>query len=111
MIAGEYKGEKGSASTFSHLHLLNGKLNNGGKASFSFPENYNTAILVLEGSIKVNASEEIKTDNLGLLANKDETFSIEAIEEAIVLVLSGEPINEPIAAQGPFVMNTRAELI
>lgn len=111
VIAGEYNGEKGSASTFTPVHLLNAKLNKGGKASFSFPENYNTAILVLEGNIKVNDSEEIKTDSLGLLSNKNEKFSIEAIDDAVVLVLSGEPINEPIAAQGPFVMNTRAELI
>ncbi|WP_026449996.1 pirin family protein [Aequorivita capsosiphonis] len=111
VIAGEYKGEKGSASTFTPVHLLNAKLNKGGKATFSFPENYNTAILVLEGNIKVNDSEEIKTDSLGLLSNQGETFSVEATDDAVVLVLSGEPINEPIAAQGPFVMNTRAELI
>ncbi|MGO3181934.1 MAG: pirin family protein [Aequorivita sp.] len=111
VIAGEYNGEKGSASTFTPVHLLNAKLNKSGKASFSFPENYNTAVLVIEGNIKVNDSEEIKTDSLGLLSNKGETFSIEATEDSVVLILSGEPINEPIAAQGPFVMNTREELI
>jgi len=111
VIAGEYNGEKGSASTFTPVHLLNAKLKRGGKANFTFPENYNTAILVLEGNIKVNDSEEIKTDSLGLLSNKGESFSIEATDNALILILSGEPINEPIAAQGPFVMNTREELI
>lgn len=111
IIAGEYNGEKGSASTFTHVHLLNAKLNKGGKASFNFPENYNTTILVVEGNIKVNNSEVIKTDGLGLFKNEGEAFTIEATDDAVVLILSGEPINEPIAAQGPFVMNTRAELI
>lgn len=111
VIAGEYKCKKGSASTFTPVHLLNAKLNKGGNASFSFPENYNTAILVLEGNIIVNDSEEIKTDSLGLLSNIGENFSIKALDNAVILILSGEPINEPIAAQGPFVMNTRAEVI
>src|SRR5690554_2363492 len=111
VIAGEYQGERGSASTFTPVHLLNAKLNKGGKASFSFPSNYNTAILVLEGGIKVNDSDEIKTNNLGLMTNEGEEFTISAKEDAIVLVLSRKPINEPIAAQGPFVMNTRAELV
>lgn len=111
VIAGEYRGEKGNAFTFTPVHLLNARLKKDGKATFTFPENYNTAILVLEGNIKVNDSEEIKTDSFGLFSNTGEEFSIEASDEALVLVLSGEPIDEPIAAQGPFVMNTRAEII
>lgn len=111
VIAGEYQGIKGSASTFTPVHLFNAKLNKGGKANFSFPENYNTAVLVIEGNIKVNNSKEITTDSLGLLANEGEAFSVEATDNAVVLILSGAPINEPIAAQGPFVMNTRAELV
>jgi redox-sensitive bicupin YhaK (pirin superfamily) len=111
VIAGEYLGEKGSASTFTPVHMLNAKLNKGGKARFSFPENYNTVVLVVEGNINVNDAEEINTDGLGLFENKGEEFTIEATDNAVVLVLSGEPIDEPIAAQGPFVMNTRAEIM
>lgn len=81
------------------------------KADFQFPAEYNTALLVLEGNIMVNGKEKTRTDHLALLANDGETFEIEAIDDALVLVLSGEPINEPIAAQGPFVMNTRKELM
>ena len=110
VIAGEYNGEKGPATTFTPVNMLNAKLNKGGNATFNFPENYNTAILVVEGNIKVNNSEEIKTDGFGLFENEGDTFTIEALDQAVVLVLSGKPINEPIAAQGPFVMNTRAEL-
>ncbi len=111
VIAGEYNGQTGSASTFTPVNLLNAKLNKGGKTTFSFPENYNTAVLVVEGNVNVNNSQTIKTDGLGLFKNEGEEFSIEATDDAVVLILSGEPINEPIAAQGPFVMNTRAEII
>ncbi|HET8809832.1 MAG TPA: pirin family protein [Flavobacteriaceae bacterium] len=111
VIAGEYKGTKGSASTFTPIHMFNAKLNKGGKATFEFPANYNTALLVLEGNIVINGKEETPTDHLALMANDGETFEIEASNDAVVLVLSGEPINEPIAAHGPFVMNTKEELI
>lgn len=111
VVAGEYKGTKGPASTFTPVHLFNAKLKKGGKADFQFPAEYNTALLVLEGNIVVNGTEEAPTDHLALMANDGETFKIEATDDAVALVLSGEPIDEPIAAQGPFVMNTREELI
>ena len=111
VIAGQYQDVKGSASSFTPLHLFNAKLKKGGSAAFSFPANYNTALLVIEGSIEVNTSEEVAADHFVLFENEGETFSVKAIEDTIVLVLSGEPINEPIAAQGPFVMNTKAELL
>jgi len=110
VIAGEYKGTKGTASTFTPVHMFNAKLNKGGKADFRFPSEYNTVLLVLEGHIVVNGKEEVPTDHLALMANDGESFEVEATDNAVVLVLSGEPINEPIAAQGPFVMNTREEL-
>ncbi|MCK0125349.1 pirin family protein [Gelidibacter sp. F2691] len=111
VIAGNYKDTQGAASTFTPVHMYNARLTKGGTADFQFPKNYNTALLVLEGSIVVNGKEKAPTDHLALMANDGENFKIEASEDALVLVLSGEPINEPIAAQGPFVMNTRAELI
>lgn len=111
IIAGQYEGVKGAASTFTPIHLFNARLNKGGKAHFDFPARYNTALLVLEGNIVVNGTEEVPTDHLALMANEGEKFEIEAADNALVLVLSGEPIGEPIAAHGPFVMNTREELI
>lgn len=110
IIAGEFNGIKGPGSTFSPVHMMNAKLKAGGKATFSFPAHFNTVLLVVEGSVKVNG-ELVKTDHLALFENAGEEFTVEATEDAIALVLSGEPIGEPIAAHGPFVMNTREELI
>ena len=111
VIAGQYKDVTGAASTFTPVNLLNTRLNKGGKAEFSFPENYNTGLLVIEGSIKVNDTEAVEANNFVLFENDGEDFTVEATENAIVLILSGEPINEPIAAHGPFVMNTRNEIL
>ena len=90
--------------------LSNSMLLGTATSGFSFPSNYNTALLVIEGNIKVNSDEEVPANNFVLFENNGEAFTIEATEKAIVLVLSGEPINEPIAAQGPFVMNTKDEI-
>ena len=111
VIAGEYQNEKGPASTFSPVNLMNAKLKKGGKADFSFPANFNTAALVVEGSISVNGEKNVPTDHFILFKNEGENFIIEATEDAVVLVISGEPLNEPIFAHGPFVMNSREEII
>lgn len=111
VIAGNYKEVKGPASTFTPVNMQNAKLNKDGKATFSFPANFNTALLVIEGSIRVNDSETVPTDHFVLFENEGEDFTIKALEDAVVLVLSGEPINEPIFPHGPFVMNTREEII
>lgn len=110
VIAGQYKNVSGAASTFTPVNLQNARLNKGATAEFNFPANYNTGLLVIEGSVRVNGGETVPTDHFVLFQNDGETFTVEALENAVVLVLSGEPIDEPIAAQGPFVMNTRAEL-
>jgi redox-sensitive bicupin YhaK (pirin superfamily) len=68
-------------------------------------------LLVIEGSIRVNETETVPANHFALFENNAEQFTVEALEDSIVLLLSGEPLNEPIASQGPFVMNTRAELI
>ncbi|OYD47560.1 short-chain dehydrogenase [Sphingobacterium cellulitidis] len=109
VVAGEYQGTKGAASTFTPVNLFNAKLKTDGKAEFEFPESYNTGLLILEGSVKVNG-EEVATDHFVLFENNGEKISVEAMKDALILVLSAEPINEPIAAYGPFVMNTEAEI-
>ena len=111
IISGEYQSEKGPASTFSPVNLMNAKLKKNGKADFSFPANFSTALLVTEGSITVNDDEKVLTDHFVLFENEGEAFQIEATEDSVVLVLSGQPLNEPIFSHGPFVMNSKQEII
>jgi len=111
VIAGAYQGHQGAASTFTPVNMLNAKLTTGGIAEFSFPSIHNTCILVIEGEVILNDTEDVPLDHLALFKNEGETFTIKASQDSIVLILSGEPINEPIAAHGPFVMNTREQIM
>jgi redox-sensitive bicupin YhaK (pirin superfamily) len=111
VIAGAYQEHKGAASTFTPVNMLNAKIASDGSATFSFPSNHNTCILVIEGAVILNNAEDVPLDHLALFKNEGETFTIKASQDSIVLILSGEPINEPIAAHGPFVMNTREQIM
>ena len=110
VIAGNYKGINGSASTFTPIHMYNAKLKEGAEFDIELPSNFNTIVLVIEGNVLINDSENVPVDNLALMANDGENFKIKALSDSVVLVLSGEPIDEPIAAHGPFVMNTKKEI-
>jgi redox-sensitive bicupin YhaK (pirin superfamily) len=111
IISGEYQGIKGPANTFTPITMLNVKLNSQGEAEFNFPAHFNTALLVIDGEIQVNETAVVPADHFLLFENEGEQFTIKGLKDSTVLVLSGEPINEPIAAHGPFVMNTRQELV
>jgi len=110
IIAGEYKGIKGPAFTFSPVNMFNAKLIKAGKADFRFDKKYNTGMLVIEGEIKINDSKTAVENYFIHFGHDGDEISIEAVKDSVVLVLSGEPINEPIASYGPFVMNTEAEI-
>jgi len=110
VIAGSYLETKGPASTFTPMALMNARLAAGGRARFEFPAEWNTAALIVEGSVQINGSDTAPADHFVLFDNEGEHFTIEAAEDAIVLILSGEPIREPIVSHGPFVMNTKTEI-
>ena len=111
VIAGSYKGVSGPAHSFTPVEMYNARLNKGADVLFSFPQHYNTAFLVIEGSVLVN-DDPVPTDFFVLFANDGQEIRLETPDEsAVVLILSGEPINEPIVPYGPFVMNTKQEII
>ena len=110
VIAGNYKNVKGSVSTFTPIEMYNARLNNGAKVNFSFPESFNTGFVIIEGSVKVNDTEIAKTNQFIHFKNEGEIIEIEALEDSVILILSGEPINEPIVSYGPFLMNTQQEI-
>lgn len=109
VIAGEYNGTKGPASTFTPMHVNNVKLKKGATATLNFPASYNTGMLIIEGNVTINDQAAPK-DHFILFKNDGEEITIVATDDAVILVLSGEPIDEPIAAYGPFLMNTWPEV-
>ena len=110
IIAGEFNNKKGPASSFTPLNLYNIKLNKGKGTSLSFEESHNTGLLIIKGSVTINNLEKVSSNHFALFNNKGSEFTIKAEEEAEILILSGEPIDEPIASYGPFVMNTNDEI-
>ncbi len=110
IIAGEHKLVKGSAKTFSPINLFDARLNKSAKIDFEFSEKHNTGLLIIDGKIKINNSQIADVDHFVLFKNIGERIEIEALENSTVLIMSGEPINEPIAQHGPFLMNTEQEI-
>ena len=110
VIAGNYRDTKGIASTFTPIEMYNVYLKKDADVQFSFPQNYNTGFLVIEGTVIVN-DKTILPDHFVLFANDGTDITLKSTEDAVVLVLSGEPIHEPIVSYGPFVMNTKQEIL
>ena len=111
VIAGEFRGTKGPAATFSPVHLYDLRLKAGHRIELPLPEGFNSSLFVLHGEVTLNGAQDVREVEIALLKQEGERVSIEAKRDATVLVLSGKPIAEPIARYGPFVMNTRDELI
>jgi quercetin 2,3-dioxygenase len=109
VIAGSFNGNQGPATTFTPVNMFDIRLNTGGKLNTTLPVRHNTILLVVSGEVEVNGQKAGMHD-LVLFKNEGEEISISATKDSVVLLLSGEPINEPIAQYGPFVMNTQREL-
>lgn len=112
IIAGEVNGVKGPANTFTNINLYNINLKNYGNTTLSEPKNFNTAILILKGEAKVNEDKICKEGDFIIFDNVEGEILLESLtKESLFLVLSGEPINEPVVSHGPFVMNTLGEIL
>lgn len=110
LIAGEHRGVKGPARSFTPVTLFDLRLKAGVEESFSLPKDQNLFLLVVSGEIEANG-QTVHEQDLAVFGHDGEAVTLKALSDSIVLLLGGEPIREPIASYGPFVMNTRAELI
>ncbi|MBB5634272.1 hypothetical protein HDE68_000157 [Pedobacter cryoconitis] len=109
VIAGNFNGAKGSAETYTPVNLFDIQLNEDGELTTSIDAGHNTALLVVNGSILVNG-EIAAEHSFVLFENSGEEIHIKANQKSVILLLSGEPIDEPIVSYGPFVMNTQEEI-
>jgi redox-sensitive bicupin YhaK (pirin superfamily) len=110
VIAGDYAGSKGPARTFTPIDIYDVKLNPNGATTLTPRDGHTVAVVVLKGTVLINGSEIAREAQFALLDRSGGEVSIEANGDAAVLVLSGEPIDEPVVMHGPFVMNTTDEI-
>lgn len=111
VMAGNFKGIKGIAKTYTPINMFDIRLNKGVKTSFEISSTHNTMLLVTKGAVNINNVQDAHHMDFVVFNNDGETITVEALEDTMVFVISGEPINEPLARYGPFVMNTREEIM
>jgi hypothetical protein len=109
VLAGEYAGAKGPAKTFTPITMLDVRLNEGESLNVPLPASYNALAVVAEGRV-VSGETNASGGELFLFGNDGRSLELRAEEAAHVIVLAGEPINEPIVQYGPFVMNSAEEI-
>lgn len=110
VIAGEFGGQAGPAHTFTPLQVWDMRLNQGGIGELPVPEGWNAALIVLRGTVRVNGDTIAGEAQMVLLDRAGAGTCVEASTDATVILLAGEPIDEPIVGHGPFVMNTEQEI-
>ena len=110
VIAGEHAGKNGPASTFTPINLWDVQLKAGHRAELRVPEGHNTLLFVLSGQVEPDGGEPLGDAGLAIFDRQGDSIALAASRDSKLLLLSGEPINEPVVAHGPFVMNTEAEI-
>lgn len=110
VIAGRFNDVSGPARTYSPMNVLDVRLARDARVALPQPEGWNTLVLVLDGTVQVNDEAILHSADRVTLSAAGEGLTLEANNEARLLVLSGEPIDEPVVGYGPFVMNSEAEI-
>ncbi|CAB3701711.1 MULTISPECIES: pirin family protein [Achromobacter] len=111
VIAGSFAGHAGPAHTFTPIDVWDVRLNAGKSAAFPIPAGRNSMLVMLRGTVLVNGETVARDAQLALFSQDGESITVEANNDAVFLILSGEPIDEPVVGYGPFVMNTQAEIV
>ncbi len=110
VIAGRYGDATGPARTFTTLNMWDVALTQGGSVTLDVPEGHTLSVLVLKGTLEIDGREIVREAQTVILGREGGGVTIEANADARLLILTGEPIDEPVVAHGPFVMNTADEI-
>lgn len=111
VIAGEYASAQGPARSFTPMNVWDLRLHAGHRVAFDLPAGHTTALFVLHGSLRIDGKHTIRAAELAVMERDGSRLEFEVSEDATVLLLNGEPLNEPVVGYGPFVMNTQAEIV
>ncbi len=111
VIAGSFEGNKGPAKTHTPMDVWDVRLNQGARVSLPLISGHTAALVVLRGTVLVDGEAVAREAQLVTFERSGETIEIEANTDAVLLFLGGEPIDEPVVGHGPFVMNTREEIV
>lgn len=111
IIAGDFETTQGVANTFSPVNMWDVRMNAGKNHTFHVPANHNLIVLVLDGTVQFNGADIARRGELVTFERGEADVHIEANNDAKLFILTGEPHNEPIVGYGPFVMNTRDEIV
>ena len=110
IVAGDFDGAKGPARTFTPMNVWDVRLNRDAETTLALPDGHTGIIVVLSGHVTVNGDQLAGAAEALLLDTEGDGVTLKADADSVILVLSGEPIDEPIAGYGPFVMNTEDEI-
>ena len=111
VVAGELEGQKGPIDVDNPLLTLRLVGKKGGKKTVSIPSNYNALLYPLNGGMTINGETAVNANDMVVFTLDGEGVDLEFSEDATAILLCGEPINEPVATYGPFVMNSQSEIM